>query len=92
MYQPRLANPGNGATTRPLPLCSNLGRSALPRKPTERVTNTVRMRFYFGLIAGLPPGVPGGGTTGMRSPEGGGVCFDLRIDPDRGRNDPARAA
>ena len=31
--------------------------------------------FYFGLIAGLPPGVPGGGTTGMLSPEGGGVCF-----------------
>ncbi len=33
------------------------------------------MGFYFGLIAGLPPGVPEGGTTGMRSPEGGGVCF-----------------
>jgi hypothetical protein len=33
------------------------------------------MGFYLGLIAGLPPGVPGGGTTGMLSPEGGGVCF-----------------
>jgi len=30
---------------------------------------------YFGLIAGLPPGVPGGGIIGIVAPEGGGVCF-----------------
>jgi hypothetical protein len=32
-------------------------------------------RCYFGLIDGLPPGVPGGVTTGILSPERGGVCF-----------------
>jgi len=42
------------------------------------------MRFYFGLIAGLPPGVPGGGTTGMLSPEGGGVCFICGSTPTGG--------
>jgi hypothetical protein len=31
--------------------------------------------FYFGLIDGLPPGVPGGGMIGILAPEGGGVCF-----------------
>ena len=30
---------------------------------------------YFGLIAGLPPGVPGGGMTGIVAPEGGGICL-----------------
>ena len=30
---------------------------------------------YFGLTAGLPPGVPGGGITGIVEPLGGGVCF-----------------
>jgi hypothetical protein len=30
---------------------------------------------YFGLIDGSPPGVPGGGMTGIGSPEGGGICF-----------------
>jgi hypothetical protein len=44
----------------------------------------VRTRFYFGLIAGLPPGVPGGGTTGMPSPEGGGVCFICGSTPTGG--------
>jgi hypothetical protein len=42
------------------------------------------MRFYFGLIAGLPPGVPGGGTTGMGSPEGGGACFICGSTPTGG--------
>ena len=30
---------------------------------------------YFGLTAGLPPGVPGGGITGIVAPAGGGFCF-----------------
>src|SRR5438105_11471334 len=30
---------------------------------------------YFGLTAGLPPGVPGGGIIGILAPVGGGVCF-----------------
>jgi hypothetical protein len=30
---------------------------------------------YFGFAEGLPPGVPGGGITGILSPDGGGVCF-----------------
>jgi hypothetical protein len=46
------------------------------------------MRFYFGLIAGLPPGVPGGGTTGMLSPEGGGVCFICGSTPTGGEMTP----
>ena len=37
--------------------------------------NLGRSWSYFGLIAGLPPGVPGGGITGIVAPEGGGVCF-----------------
>src|SRR3984893_17810220 len=54
--------------TETVPLRHSTGNS-------EIVTTGRRMGFYFGLIAGLPPGVPGGGTTGMLSPEGGGVCF-----------------
>ena len=30
---------------------------------------------YFGLTAGLPPGVPGGGTIGIVEPVAGGVCL-----------------
>jgi hypothetical protein len=30
---------------------------------------------YFGLTAGLPPGVPGGGIIGIVEPVAGGVCF-----------------
>jgi hypothetical protein len=30
---------------------------------------------YLGLTDGSPPGVPGGGMTGIRAPEGGGVRF-----------------
>jgi len=30
---------------------------------------------YFGFTDGSPPGVPGGGITGILSPDGGGVCF-----------------
>ena len=30
---------------------------------------------YFGLIAGLPPGVPGGGIIGIVAPLEGGFCF-----------------
>jgi hypothetical protein len=46
------------------------------------------MRFYFGLIAGLPPGVPGGGTTGMLSPERGGICFICGSTPTGGVTTP----
>jgi hypothetical protein len=30
---------------------------------------------YFGFTEGLPPGVPGGGITGILSPDEGGICF-----------------
>ena len=30
---------------------------------------------YFGFVDGSPPGVPGGGITGIRAPDGGGVRF-----------------
>jgi hypothetical protein len=30
---------------------------------------------YFGLTAGLPPGVPGGGIIGIVEPAAGGVCL-----------------
>src|SRR5690242_18816233 len=30
---------------------------------------------YFGLTAGLPPGVPGGGIIGILAPVAGGVCL-----------------
>jgi hypothetical protein len=50
---------------------------------------------YFGLTAGLPPGVPGGGITGILAPVGGGVCFISRsisaggaiTPPDRFRSE-----
>ena len=30
---------------------------------------------YFGLTAGLPPGLPGGGIIGIVEPVAGGACF-----------------
>jgi hypothetical protein len=39
---------------------------------------------YFGLTAGLPPGVPGGGMIGIVEPVGGGVCFILGSMPAGG--------
>src|SRR5439155_18731561 len=45
-------------------------------------------RRYFGLIDGLPPGVPGGGMTGMLSPEGGGVRFICGSTPGGGVTTP----
>jgi hypothetical protein len=44
---------------------------------TSSTASVVEMRAsrYFGLIDGSPPGVPGGGMTGIGSPEGGSICF-----------------
>ena len=45
-------------------------------------------RCYFGLIDGSPPGVPGGGMTGMLSPAGGGLRFICGSTPGGGVTTP----
>ena len=57
-----------------------------PRPWTWPLARTPRR--YFGLIDGLPPGVPGGGMTGMLSPEGGGVRFICGSTPGGGVTTP----
>jgi len=36
---------------------------------------TAAIGRHFGFTEGLPPGVPGGGITGILSPDEGGICF-----------------
>jgi hypothetical protein len=54
--------------------------AALIEDDAPGLPDVVEMRAsrYFGLIDGSPPGVPGGGMTGIGSPEGGGICFIKR--------------
>src|SRR6266404_6028155 len=61
-----------------LRLCKEAEARTPPwRCPFRPALNSMRhcRRRYFGLIDGSPPGVPGGGMTGMASPAGGGVRF-----------------
>jgi hypothetical protein len=82
------ANPGTGQGDPSLPYARFRAVGSSEEGEGEGFTNTVRMRFYFGLIAGLPPGVPGGGTTGMLSPERGGICFICGSTPTGGVTTP----
>ena len=46
------------------------------RSPGPMTSQGIYARLsYFGLTAGLPPGMPGGGITGIVEPVAGGVCL-----------------
>src|SRR5262252_701389 len=51
------------------------GSLAVRRVSVNRSDMRLLPICYFGFTEGLPPGVPGGGITGILSPTGGGVCF-----------------
>jgi len=46
------------------------------------------LRRYFGLVDWSPPGVPGGGITGILAPDGGGVCLIAGSTPAGGVTTP----
>ena len=50
----------------------NRSGAAAGRAEKRQGTGPTNGRRYFGLTDGSPPGVPGGRTTGMGSPDGGG--------------------
>src|SRR5215469_1358286 len=51
------------------------GSLAVRRVSVNRSDMRLLPICYFGFTDGSPPGVPGGGITGILSPDRGGVCF-----------------
>jgi hypothetical protein len=49
--------------------------TALIRSGRRRARRLYADLSYLGFTVGLPPGVPGGGITGIFAPLGGGVCL-----------------